>query len=88
MRSILRAPGVRRYTGHLGANTGETMDSIEVQRNEHGYHVTINDYYGRHTPLQFGLTTDQAAHLRAQLSPKLLRYPPATTPAKARFVTA
>lgn len=61
------------------------MDGIDVRHNEHGYLITVCDYYGPNTHLEFGLSDDQATELRAKLSPKLMRYPSAVTPAKVRM---
>lgn len=60
------------------------MSEIRVRRYG-GTHteITINDYYAQGIPLVFDLRDDQAAQLRAELSPKLMRYK-VTTPAKWR----
>jgi hypothetical protein len=63
-----------------------TNDVIQVEHNGHGYQIIIHDYYP-FAPLDFWLSDDQAADLRAQLSPKLRHYPKAVSPAKARFTT-
>ncbi|SHT43601.1 Uncharacterised protein [Mycobacteroides abscessus subsp. abscessus] len=64
------------------------MDEIHVRRySDSQTEITISDYHGPGAPLVIDLSDDQAAQLRAQLSPKLMRYPVAVSPAKARMTS-
>ena len=64
------------------------MDEIQVRRyGDSQTEITISDYHGPGAPLVFDLNDNQAAQLRAELIPKLMRYSTAVTPAKARMTS-
>ena len=65
------------------------MQEIHVQRHERDrHHVTIWDYYGTHTPLEFVLTDDQATDLVTAITDAQARDYTTATPAQCRWAPA